>query len=293
MLDIVYYPVSAVLWMWHTAFASLFGAAGGLAWVLSIVFLVVTVRAALLPAFLKQARTQVVLRRLRPKIAAVKQKYPDDRTKQATEVQRLHKENGVTTFATLIPMVGQVLVFLGLFHVLRSFDRTAVLGHLPFLATATPMSTEQNAATPNYLFGTVDVRSFLDAHLFGAPLASNILGGGGVAVSVVGGVLVVIAAVATHFTARIGLSRQDETTALPFMRTLSLWVFPVGALLAGAVMPVSILLYYAVNNAWTLAQQHLVSRRVDAEVADEDRRRAEVRAQAAPKPGAKPQRQRR
>ncbi len=52
-------------------------------------------------------------------------------------------------------------VFLALFHLLRYFNR-------PDLTFA------QNAAIPNYVFGPDEVRSFLQARLFGAPLSSYI-----------------------------------------------------------------------------------------------------------------------
>lgn len=292
MLDFVYYPVSAILWLWHYVFAAAFGPASGLAWVLSVIFLVLTLRAALFVPFLKQARTQAIVKKLQPDVSRLKQKYKNDRKLQATELQKLYKDNGINSFATLIPMIGQVFVFIGLFHVLRSFDRTAGLSHLPFQATPTPMTPEQNAVTPNYVFSATDVQSFLHAKLFGAPL-SAILGGAGdllATVAVVAVPLMLIAAVATHFTARASLGRQETTPQLALMRPLTLWAFPVFTLIGGALVPVAILLYFVTNNAWTLAQQHFVYHRLDAEAAAEAQRAATVRAELAPKPGAEPTR---
>ncbi|MEV0292045.1 membrane protein insertase YidC [Nocardia sp. NPDC050710] len=289
MLDFVYYPVSAVLWLWHTAFASVLGADSGTAWVLAVVFLVATFRAVLFLPFLRQARNQAAMKRLQPQMAAIKKKYEGDRQRQTLEIQKLHKEHGVSLLAGCLPALGQGLIFLGLFHVLRSFDRTGALGHLPFQATPTPMSAEQNAATPNYIFGATDVQSFLEAELFGAPLSATLAGTPIVAVATVAIILMVIAAVATHFTARASIARQDPTAQqLPFMNTLMLWVFPAGALLGGALLPIAILLYWVSNNAWTLAQQHLVYRRLDTESAALERRAAEARTATAPRPGAKP-----
>ena len=57
MFDFLLYPVSAILWFWHTVFAVPFGAASGLAWVLAVAFLVFTVRALLLRPALGQLRT--------------------------------------------------------------------------------------------------------------------------------------------------------------------------------------------------------------------------------------------
>jgi YidC/Oxa1 family membrane protein insertase len=53
-------------------------------------------------------------------------------------------------------------VFLALLHVLRYFNRPG-------------LGFEQNAAIPNYVFGPDEVRSFLEARLFGAPLSSYIV----------------------------------------------------------------------------------------------------------------------
>lgn len=291
MLDFIYYPVSAILRLWHTAFATVLGPSSGLAWVLAVIFLVITLRAALFLPFLKQVRTQAAMQRLQPRVKAIQQKYKDDPVRRNTEIQQLYKDNGVNLFASLIPMIAQVFVFIGLFHVLRSFDRTGTFDYLPFGRTAT-MTAEQNAATANYLFGPGDVQSFLHAHLFGAPLSATLAGAGELlsTMALVALPLMLIASVATHFTARAALDRQTGATQLPFMRTLSLWVFPAAAILGGALLPVAILLYFVTNNAWTLAQQHFVYRRLDAETATEAKRVAAAVANATPKPGVKPKR---
>ncbi|MCU1644472.1 MAG: inner rane protein translocase component YidC, partial [Nocardia sp.] len=83
--------------------------------------------------------------------------------------------------------------------------------------------------------------------------------------------LVIIAAIATHFTARFAVARQRETAPdtaqTRVMNMLSMWAFPIGTLVTGALWPVAILLYFVTQNAWTFAQQHLVYRRFDAEAA--------------------------
>ncbi|WP_280447309.1 membrane protein insertase YidC [Nocardia cyriacigeorgica] len=290
MLDFIYYPVSAALSLWHTAAAAVVGS-GSLAWIAAVVLLVLTLRAVLFSVFLKQARSQAAIRRLKPRLEAIRKKYPDDRQRQATETQKLYREHGVSPFAGCLPLLGQAFVFLGLFHVLRSFDRTTAATHLPFTATPAPMTAEQNAATANYVFDAADVRSFLDADIFGAPLSATLTGQPSPATAVVAIVLMVTAAAATHFTARTALSRQ-EPTGLPFMRTLSLWVFPAAALVGGALLPVAVLLYFVTNNAWTFAQQRIVYRRVDQEEKQRDSTgpHEPVRTSTAPRPGARPNR---
>ncbi|WP_067697669.1 membrane protein insertase YidC [Nocardia jejuensis] len=275
MLDFIYYPVSAVLWLWHTAFASVPGASSGLAWVLAIVLLVITLRALLLRPFLAQLRFQRTMSRLAPQIKELQRKHAGDKQKQAAEVQRLQRENGVNLLLGCLPIVGQSLVFLGLFHVLRSF---------------------QNAQTANYVFGPDQVHSFLQATLFGAPIGATLSSAGDAfgAVAAVAIPLMIIAAVATHFTARYSIARQRELGVEPtaqtnIMNMMSLWVFPIGVIVSGAIFPVAILLYFVTQNAWTYVQQHVVYRRLDAE----DAAKAPVaqpvtRGGTKPVPGAKP-----
>ncbi|MRH89991.1 membrane protein insertase YidC [Nocardia sp. SYP-A9097] len=250
MLDFIYYPVSAVLWLWHTAFASVLGASSGLAWVLAIIFLVLTLRALLIRPFMAQLRFQRTLARIAPEMKEIQRKYADDKEQQVIEVRRLQQEHSFNPLLGFLPMIGQILVFIGLFHVLNSF----------------------HAGTTNYVFSTEQVQSFLNAHLFGAPLSASLAHAGGAAPGSLAAVvipLVVIAAVATHYTARYSVARQremaPETPQTRVMNLLSMWAFPLGTLVTGALWPIAILLYFVTQNAWTFVQQHLVYRRFGAE----------------------------
>ncbi|MFF2084288.1 membrane protein insertase YidC [Nocardia sp. NPDC058176] len=295
MLDFVYFPVSAVLWCWHRLLAFPLGAADGLAWLLAVVALVVTVRALLIVPAVRQARSQAKLRSLQPRMDSIRRKHREDPRAQAEQIRLLHREHGVSMFAGFVPLIAQALVFLGLFHVLRSFDRTGAYAVGPFTATDIPLTPEVNSATANYLFGAPEVRAFLDARLFGAPLSATLSGAGETfaAVAALAIPLVLIASLATHVTARLTPSTQDRTAAI--MRNLALWVFPAGALIGGAILPVVVLTYFATNAVWTCVQQYLIRRLLAAE-AEAEAEAAKVTAAAratAPRPGVKPQRRKR
>jgi YidC/Oxa1 family membrane protein insertase len=293
MLDFVYYPVSAVLWAWHNVLAAVLGPSSALSWVLAVVFLVATLRAVLVVPFLKQARFQQIMLRLQPQIAAIQKRYRSDRRRQSAEIRKLQQDHGVNLLLGCLPLVVQSVVFVGLFHVLRSFDRTGTAMQLPFLDGLRPMSAEQNAHTPNYVFNAEQVQSFLDARLFGAPLVASIHTAGvhvgaGTAVTVA---LTIVAAIATHFTARASVTRQPPSPSNPaVLRMVSLWVFPAGALVSGPLLPVAILIYWVTNNAWTLVQQHIVYRKLDREAAKAAHHTKQRRAAYAPQPGRKPSR---
>ena len=240
MLDFIYFPVSAILWFWHTVFGFVLGGpASGAAWVLAIVFLVFTIRALLYRPFVKQVRMQELMQRLQPEIKELQRKHGKDRQRLATEFQALQREHGFNPLLTFLPMLAQIPVFIGLFHVLRSF----------------------HAGTSNYVFGTGAVQSFLDAKLFGAPLSATLTTSPATAAIAI--VLIVVTAIATHFTARASIARQSAASITPqtaLQNNLALWIFPAGALAFGPFLPITILIYWVSGNAWTYAQQYVVYR---------------------------------
>lgn len=283
MLDFIYYPVSAILWFWHKAFGAVLGPDSGFAWALAVVFLVFTVRVLLLWPAINQVRMTRQMQRLQPQIKALKERYGDDRKRQATEMQKLRQEHKFNPLMGCLPVLVQLPVFLGLYHVLRSFNRTGtIMGGLG-------MTPEENANTANYFFSVADVQSFLSARLFGVPISAAITSPqsvlesfaphGGIptagAIAAVAVPLMVIASLATHFNARASVARQPEDATNPptaIMNKLMLWVFPLGALIAGPFLPVAILLYWVSNNVWTYGQQHLLFNHVDRKEATKQER---------------------
>ncbi|WP_024802557.1 membrane protein insertase YidC [Nocardia sp. BMG51109] len=264
MLDFVYYPVSAVLWLWHTGFAALLGAGSGPAWVLAIVFLVVTVRALLVRPFLAQVRFSRTMSVLQPQVRELQAKYSGDREKLVAETRKLQQQHNFSVLRGCLPVVGQLLLFLGLYHVLRSFDRTGPVSQVPFLGSSASMSAADNANTANYLFSPEQVRSFLDAELLGTPLTATLATSGSALASFVAVAipLVLIGALATHGTARASIARQLETTPQTRMiNWMTLWVLPLFTAAAGLIMPLGILVYFATSNTWTFVQQYVVHRR--------------------------------
>lgn len=262
MLDPIYYAVSAVMWAWHQLFALLLGPASGVGWTLSVVFLVLTLRALMIKPFLAQIRSAAAMRALAPQLAELRTRHRDDREALVRETRALQAEHGVSALGGCLPALVQLPVFLGLLHVLHSFNRPG-------------LSFEQNAAIANYLFPPDDVRSFLEARLFGVPLSSYVAMpqqlldafGGHVErweVVAVAVPLMVAAAVATHVTARHSLARNPVQGPGATVQRAMPWILPLGALVGGLFFPfpVAILLYWLTNNAWTLVQQWIVHRRI-------------------------------
>ena len=294
MLNFIYYPVSAILWFWHKAFGYVFGAGNGFAWALAVVFLVFTLRAFLFKPFVSQVRSMRKMQEFAPEIQKLKKKYGNDRQKMAVEMQKLQSEHGVNPLGGCLPVLVQIPVFIGLFHVLRSFNR-------PFL------SAEANRQIGNYVFSAADVRSFLDAHVFGVPLSAYITEPAALLsrygdisrwhIAAVAIPLTIVAGILTHLTAKHSVARQNpaQIAANPqaaMMNKMMVYLFPLGVVAGGPFFPLAILLYWLSNNLWTLAQQRVVYQRIDVE--DEAKKQATIatRQSLAPRPGQKPSRPR-
>jgi YidC/Oxa1 family membrane protein insertase len=280
VLNFIYYPVSALLWFWHKAFGSLLGPSSGFAWALAVVFLVFTLRAVLFKPFVSQVRSMRQMQKFAPEIQKLKEKYGDDRQKMAAEMQKLQTEHGVNPLGGCLPVLVQIPVFIGIFHVLRSFNRSdnRVWGNW----TASQLSVEQNRLIGNYVFSAADVRSFLDAHLFGVPLSAYItepaellVRYGDISRWQIAAVIVpltIVAGVLTHLTAKHSVERQNPAqVANPqaaIMNKLMVYLFPLGVVASSLVFPLAILLYWLSSSLWTLAQQRVVYQWIDAEDAE-------------------------
>ena len=165
-LDFVYYPVSWIMWVWYKLFAAMLGPSNFFAWALSVMFLVFSLRALLYKPFVRQIRTTRQMQELQPQIKALQKKYGKDRQRMALEMQKLQREHGFNPILGCLPMLAQIPVFIGLYHVLRSFNRTTGGFGQPHLSVA------ENRLTGNYVFTPADVAHFLDANLFGAPIGA-------------------------------------------------------------------------------------------------------------------------
>jgi YidC/Oxa1 family membrane protein insertase len=296
-LDFVYYPVSWIMWAWYKLFAAMLGPSNFFAWALAVMFLVFTLRALLYKPFVRQIRTTRQMQELQPQIKALQKKYSKDRQRMALEMQKLQREHGFNPILGCLPMLAQIPVFLGLYHVLRSFNRTTGGFGQPH------MSVIQNRLTGNYVFTPTDVGHFLDANLFGAPIGASMTQRSGLdafidfsrpAVILVGAPVMILAGIATYFNSRASVARQSpEAAANPqtaMMNKLALYVFPAGVVVGGPFLPVAIILYWFSNNIWTFGQQHYVFGMIEKEEEAQKQEALQRRAANAPAPGAKPKR---
>jgi YidC/Oxa1 family membrane protein insertase len=115
VLDQVESVIKAVLTTYHDHIPS---------WGLSIILLTFTVRLVILPLTVKQFRSMAAMQTIQPKVKAIQNRYRnktarEDKQKMQQEMMALYKEHNVNPFASCLPLVAQMPVFIGLYQVLR------------------------------------------------------------------------------------------------------------------------------------------------------------------------------
>jgi YidC/Oxa1 family membrane protein insertase len=109
---------SALEWLLNTYY----GWVGNWGW--AIVLVTVTVRLLMFPLTINQLRSTAGMQAIQPKVKQIQNKYKgksskeDSQAKQA-EIMALYKENKINPFASCLPLVLQIPIFIGLNSVLR------------------------------------------------------------------------------------------------------------------------------------------------------------------------------
>jgi YidC/Oxa1 family membrane protein insertase len=94
----------------------------GVGWGVAIILLTIVTRIAILPLSLKQIRSMRSLQAHQPEIKKIQEKYKDDRQRMQREMMAFYQENKINPFASCVPLLLQLPVFMALFYLLRSDD---------------------------------------------------------------------------------------------------------------------------------------------------------------------------
>ncbi|NUS74004.1 MAG: membrane protein insertase YidC [Corynebacteriales bacterium] len=285
----IYTGISWILLKWHSLWALMFGESSNISWVLAIVFLVLTVRAILFPVFVKQIKSQRKMQELQPRIKELQDKHKNDRPTLQVEMAKLLKEEKANPLMGCLPMLLQIPVFLGLFHVLRSLDPTS--------------SRDRSAMINQYGWTADQFEHASHAKLFGAPIAAafsspskflDTLGVDRPLVQVVAGVLVITMVLTTYITQRQMIARTGANATGPqaMIQKVMLYGIPLSLMISGVIFPIGVLIYWVVQNFFSMGQQFWVLKKMPPPGAATAKKEisAETAKAMAPKPGVKPDR---
>ncbi|MDX6554357.1 MAG: YidC/Oxa1 family rane protein insertase [Miltoncostaeaceae bacterium] len=201
----------------------------GLSWGWSIVVLTVIVRSLLLPLVIKQYRSMRRLQEVAPELKEIQAKYKGDRKKQQEKLMEFYQEKEVNPFASCLPLVAQIPIFLALYYTLK--------GSADEFVDGTPLSFMW--VIPNITQQLTDIGwgAFVVLAIYGL---SQLL--------------------STELSATPGMPEIQRRLfrVMPLLIVFFVWQFPV---------PAGLVLYWMTTNVWTAGQQLVMRHKIGLHIA--------------------------
>ena len=252
LLRPIQYVVAWIMVRFHDLFTALgLDPAGGAAWALSIVGLVIVIRILLIPLFVKQIKAMRGMQLIQPEMRKIQQKYKgktDVASRQAMqqEMMALYRESGTNPMASCLPILLQSPIFFALFHTLNGIGQGKSVGALD------PTLVEQAD----------------NATLFGAPLSATFWDDkSDPATAILTIVMIVLMSLSQFVTQKQLMAKNTSSAAMqdnPFaqQQKMMLYLLPVIFAVSGVHFPIGVLLYWLTTNVWSMGQQFYVIRRM-------------------------------
>jgi YidC/Oxa1 family membrane protein insertase len=212
----------------------------GVGWGLAIVLLTITVRALLLPLSFKQFHSMQKLQRVAPELKQIQNKYKEDKQRQQQEVMKFYKENDVNPFASCLPLVAQIPVFIGLFYMLRTTLRKDICPGVQTAYQAVHGHGATVACGPNHGAG----------FLFIPDLTNKATGA------------VLVTLLVLYVGTQLVSSLMMSTPTMDKNQRRIMMLLPLFFVVIVINFPAGLILYWITTNAWTMGQQYVIRRRL-------------------------------
>jgi YidC/Oxa1 family membrane protein insertase len=192
-------------------------------WGLAIIGVTIVVRLILFPLTWKQFSSAQAMQAIQPKIKELQRKHKADRNKLQQETMKLYSEHRVNPFASCLPLILQLPVFIALYFAIRG---TSYLD----------AQTTQELAEAGFLW-----------------IRSVARGGDGLGYPDPTYILLILYVVTQMISTELMLVTQSDKTQKMIMRSMPivfvffLWSFPAG-----------LFIYWVTTNLWSIGQQLLI-----------------------------------
>ena len=222
----------------------------GGSWGWSIVLLTVLIRALLLPLAFKQMHSMQKLQRVAPQMKAIQAKYKEDKQRQQQEMMKFYKENDINPFASCLPLVAQIPVFIGLFYTLRTRLRIDICPHVQDAfqrqyAAAHHISLKA-AAGQTTACGPHNGAGFLFIH----DLTNNASG------------ITLIVLIVLYVGTQLVSSLMMQAPTMDKTQQRMMMLLPLFFVIFIIRFPAGLIVYWITTNTWTMVQQYAIRRRI-------------------------------
>jgi YidC/Oxa1 family membrane protein insertase len=202
----------------------------------AILIVTVLVKLAFFPLASRSYASMAKMKKVQPQLAALKERFPDDRAKQQQAQMELFKKEGVNPVAGCLPMVIQIPVFFALYKVIFI---TIEMRQAPFFGWIKDLS----APDPTNVFTLFGLIPWDPTALpvFGHFLAL--------------GIWPLIMGVSMFFQMKMNPEPTD-----PVQKTMFSWMPVIFTFMLGA-FPSGLVIYWTWNNTLSVTQQYFIMRR--------------------------------
>jgi YidC/Oxa1 family membrane protein insertase len=203
---------------------------------IAILLVTVLVKLLFFPLANKSYASMAKMKSVQPQLAALKERYPDDKVKQQQEMMEIYKKEKINPIAGCLPVALQIPVFFSLYKVLFV---TIEMRHAPFYGWIKDLS----APDPTNIFTLFGLLHFdpTQVPLFGHYLAL--------------GVWPVIMGITMWCQMKLNPTPPDPTQKIIFDWMPLIFTFML------ARFPAGLVIYWAWNNTLSVVQQSFIMRR--------------------------------
>jgi len=231
----------------------------GATWFISIAALVLVVRAALIPVFVRQIKSQRKMMEIGPDLKKIQDKYKGkkdqfSREAMSRETMALYSKAGTNPFSSCLPLLLQMPIFFGLFRVLQ----TAAEGRAGVSFMTEGLAEEFGQAA---LFNVAPLQATM-SYAFSEESTLSQAGTAGVIATAA--VMVVLMST-SQFITQLQIMSKNQSPAMkesPMYRQqrILLYMLPLVFLFSGIFFSLGVMTYWLISNFWTMGQQFIVIR---------------------------------
>jgi len=212
-------------------------------WGLAIIGVTIIVRLILFPLTWKQFSSAQAMQAVQPKLKELQKKYKGDRAKLQAETMKLYQEHRVNPFASCLPIVLQLPVFIALYATIAG---KGPLYHNPALESVQAL----------YKAGFLWIHQWVAVAGTAPPPTFPAPGGlGGLGQPDHTYILLILYVVTQLISTELMLSQQSDKSQKMIMRAMP--IFFVFILFR---FPAGLFLYWVTTNLWTIGQQLIIKK---------------------------------
>ena len=207
----------------------------------AILIVTVLIKGIFFPLANKSYMSMAKMKQLQPQLAALKERFPDDKQKQQEATMKLYREQKVNPVAGCLPMIIQIPVFFALYKVIFI---TIEMRHAPFFGWIHDLS----APDPTSIFNLAGLLPYDPGTV---PLIGHFLTIG-------------IWPVIMGFSMFLQMKMNPEPPD-PVQKTMFSWMPVIFTFMLGT-FPSGLVIYWTWNNSLSVLQQYLIAKKAGAKV---------------------------